>query len=226
MGKDTVVLDYFIVAFIDILGFSSMVRYDCERRNGNKYLDRLKSCFSLIKEKQEYGIDIKQFSDSIIISMSLDKNNFISIIDIAREIQIKLLKNFILTRGGISFGKHYTESDFLFSEGLINSYYLEKESAKNPRILLSQELLDLYENKDYLITAQKIIKEDDNKYFINYLNLIQADECKFILEQLYKSKATDYSVIEKYRWLYEYAKSYFGDKLDMKKSRFSCFDDR
>ena len=38
-------LDYAVVAFVDILGFSDMVRSDCENKNGSlKFFELLKKC--------------------------------------------------------------------------------------------------------------------------------------------------------------------------------------
>lgn len=213
-------LDYFIVSFIDILGFSQMVKNDCENKTENKYFEKLKSSYLLLRDKYKDDVDIKQFSDSIILSLSLSKENFIKAIDISRNIQADLFTKSILTRGGISFGKHYMESDFIFSEGLINSYILEKENAKNPRILISQDLFILYLNTDELLKSEKIIREDDRNYFVNYLNLVSLEECENVFMQIFKYDTNDYSIREKHRWLYEYGKYCFRDKLKIETNRF------
>jgi hypothetical protein len=226
MGKNTMDLEYFIVAFIDILGFSQMVRDDCENKNGKKHFDELRVSYLSIRDKYRDYADIKQFSDSIIVSLPLNMENFNKIIEISRNIQKELFMRRILARGGISFGRHYTESDFIFSEGLINAYILEKDNAKNPRILISKDLFELFLNTEQLLNEGKILKEDDNKYFVHYINLISAKECENIFVDLSKIDKNDYSIREKYRWIYEYAKYYFQDELKIGMSRFiaSIFD--
>ena len=95
-------LDYAVVAFVDILGFSDMVRSDCENKNGSlKFFEILKN------------------------------------IQILSEYQYKLLCNSIICRGAMAYGKHYTESDFMFSQALIEAYQLECMEAKYPRIIIS-----------------------------------------------------------------------------------------
>lgn len=63
-------LDYSIVAFVDILGFSEMVKSDCENKNGSlKFFEILKDIN--IKTKEISGCNITQFSDSVIFSLPL-----------------------------------------------------------------------------------------------------------------------------------------------------------
>jgi len=217
-------LDYYIVLYIDILGFSRMVKNDCENISDNKYFEKLKESFFFIKGKFGTDVEMKQFSDSIIVSIPLKpsrQEEFIKIIDIARNIQIEMFKKEILSRGGMSFGKHFSENDFIFSDALINAYNLEKDHAKNPRIIISQDLLSLFEIENLLVSERKIIKEDDGRYFVNYINLINIDECNKVLNSIFPNGSEyDYSIAEKYRWLYEYASFYFGNDLEIKNDRF------
>jgi hypothetical protein len=215
-------LEYFIVAYIDILGFTNMVRNDCENLSNTKYLELLRECFNSIKNTFKQLAEIIQFSDSIIISLPLEKKNVINIIEITQNIQAEMFKKKILVRGGISFGKHFSESDFLFSDALINAYELEKKQAINPRIVISNDLLDFCDDINLFLQEGKILKEDDDKFFINYLRLITVDECNTTLNLLFSDgNKNSYSIAEKYRWLYEYAVFYFDNQIDVIFSRFT-----
>ncbi|WP_209436738.1 hypothetical protein, partial [Pseudomonas gingeri] len=118
------------VAFIDLLGFGSMVSHDCESpENSQKYIDKLKETHRKTKElKGEIdGLQLTQFSDSIVLALPYDKRSFREFSTLVSNYQFELLKNGILCRGGISYGMHYYEDDFLFSNGLIHAYNIEKD---------------------------------------------------------------------------------------------------
>lgn len=65
MTPEDITLDYSIVAFVDILGFSSMVKSDCESKNGKYYyFETLKNLNE--RTRKITDCNITQFSDSII----------------------------------------------------------------------------------------------------------------------------------------------------------------
>ena len=75
MTPEDITLDYSIVAFVDVLGFSSMVKSDCESKNGKYYyFETLKSLNE--RTRKITDCNITQFSDSIIFSLSLNKENY------------------------------------------------------------------------------------------------------------------------------------------------------
>ncbi len=139
-------LDYAVVAFVDILGFSDMVRSDCENKNGSlKFSEILKNIN--LETKEITGCSITQFSNSVIFSLPLEEENYVKMIQILSEYQYKLLCNSIICRGAMAYGKHYTENDFMFSQALIEAYQLECMEAKYPRIIISPNLKNLFEPK-------------------------------------------------------------------------------
>ena len=113
-----------------------MVRSDCENKNGSlKFFEILKNIN--LETKEITGCSITQFSDSVIFSLPLEEENYVKMIQILSEYQYKLLCNSIICRGAMAYGKHYTESDFMFSQALIEAYQLECMEAKYPRIIIS-----------------------------------------------------------------------------------------
>ena len=159
-------LDYFIVAFVDILGFSNMVRSDCENRNDSiEYFEVLRE---INIETQKIGdCNITQFSDSVIFSLPLSQSNYTKMITILAEYQRKLLYHHIICRGAIAYGKHYKEDDFMFSQALIEAYQLESKDAAYPRIIVSNNLLEYF--KPEIPTPPHLVQEKDGFYFVDYL---------------------------------------------------------
>lgn len=215
-------LEYNIVAYIDILGFTNMVKSDCLEMSKTKHFEKLRESYTFIKEKiKGENVHITQFSDSIVIFSSLNQENSINTINLALNAQSSLFKQHILVRGGISFGKHYSENDFIFSDGLINAYLLETSIAKNPRVVIANDLLELFDLKRKLLESNVIIKEDDGTFFLNYLLSIEKKDFVSTMTEVDGKGEKDYSVLEKMRWVYEYAEYIYSDSTVNIMKRFN-----
>ena len=158
-----------LIAFIDILGFKEIVKQS--EKDSSKieliysvleYLKDWESTekwdlkFVEIEESAQYkGIDnfdlrgktnTTSFSDSIVVSTKIDNNiNEMAstlIVNLA-YIGTVLLEKGILFRGGLTIGNiiHF-DNGTVFGQGLIDAYMLESKSAKYPRIVLSDKLLN------------------------------------------------------------------------------------
>ena len=181
MIPEDITLDYSIVAFVDILGFSSMVKSDCESKNGKYYyFETLKNLNE--RTRKITDCNITQFSDSIIFSLPLNKENYQKLITILAEYQLQLLYNSILCRGAIAYGKHYKENDFMFSQALIEAYQLELNDAIYPRIVVSQNLFDYF--KPDVKSLEHVLKENDGFWFVDYLGIADKDTTQYQLEKL------------------------------------------
>lgn len=167
-------LKSYIVAFIDLLGFSSMLSHDCETANGDqKFLESLYECHieTKILKVNHPSLQLIQFSDSVVFALPFSIDNYIVLIKLIADYQYNLLSKGILCRGGISYGKHFPTEDFLFSHGMIEAYRLESQIAVTPRIIISRELLDLVDPSiDKKVIILPICLENDGLYFINYFN--------------------------------------------------------
>ena len=170
-------LESHFVAFIDILGFSEMVRHDCESSNSPKYLDILHK--SHVQATEILGEDLQtgliQFSDSIVFSRAFDLAALDGFISSVANLQKSMFKNGLLCRGGITFGKHFVKDRFMFSKGMIDAYHLESLKAKFPRVIISENLLELAEPKINL-SSLKLLRADDGLTFVDYLSPDSEDE--------------------------------------------------
>lgn len=217
--KEIEELDYAIVAFIDILGFSEMVQADCENyRTEMKYFTILRQLNDETKKIEE--CEVTQFSDSVIFSLPLNCENYKKMLEAILNYQYKLLLENIICRGAISFGKHYKKNDFMFSQALIEAYRLESREAIYPRVILSNNLVDYFST--YNVDDKKyLIKERDGFSFIDYM--LYADKnCTYEILKKFAEKLPSYSsqVKEKYYWLFRYWEYSFSQKLDFNSNIF------
>lgn len=206
------------VAFIDILGFSEMVRSDCESSNSPKHLELLYD--SHVRASALLGKDLEagliQFSDSIVFSRPFDLPSLDGFISAVATLQRSMLCDGLLCRGGVTFGKHFVKDRFMFSKGLIDAYHLESLQAKYPRIVVSENLLELA-NPTIDIEGLKVMREEDGVAFVDYLSENKAEEKEKLVTVTQKiiadSKNGGASVQEKMRWLARYADHKLGSNL-------------
>jgi hypothetical protein len=199
---------FYFIAFLDILGFSNMVKYDFESSFENKiYLKKLFNIYNYTSKIQEpsLGLNIVQFSDSVVLSVPYSEGLFSQFISIIAKYQHDLFCEGILCRGGIAYGKHFIQESFVFSNGLIDAYRIESEIAKYPRIVVSNDLIELIYKNGKLDKSVPLIKENDGLFFVDFLEgrdlITSSENLKSILNTNISSSA---SIKEKHRWLTEY----------------------
>lgn len=200
--------DLHFVAFLDILGFSNMVKSDFESSPQNKtYLNKLFQIYNYTSkiDKSNLDLNVMQFSDSIVLSVPYSDEFFSPFISVIAKYQYDLFCKGILCRGGIAYGKHFFQEGFLFSNGLIEAYKIESETAKHPRIVVSNDLIQLIYKTGEIDDNVYLIKENDGLFFVDFVGdrdiISSARNLESILN---KNQDSNPSVKEKLRWLTEY----------------------
>ena len=219
-------LKSYIVAFIDLLGFASMVTRDCETPNGEqKFIESLYECHVETKslKKDHPDLQLIQFSDSVVFALPYSIGNYISLVELISNYQYSLLSKGILCRGGMSYGKHFSTEDFLFSNGMIEAYRLESQVANTPRVVVSNELLELVNPE---IKKKKVslplIRERDGLWFINYLSGKASREVWQCISRVVPEKLSESpSIRNKQVWLVDFYNHAFPDDARMAIPNFS-----
>ena len=173
-----------IIAFVDILGFKTLVEESVTNKyEFQKILDSLNIFRELKKEKEnQYYIEdakVTTFSDSLVISYPMEDGNVEALYSILLDLiglQLDLLDDNVIIRGGIAIGNlRHTQSE-IFGPAMNEAYRLESKIAKYPRIVICKETVENYlkkttseeQNKDKL---DKLLKWDnsDGIYYLDYL---------------------------------------------------------
>lgn len=240
-----------LIAFIDILGFKEIVKQS--EKDPSKIeliysvLEYLKDWektekwdlkFVEIEESAQYkgvnNFDLRgktnttSFSDSIVVSVKVDNNvNEMAstlIVNLA-YIGTVLLEKGILFRGGLTIGNIiHIDNGTVFGQGLIDAFLLETRSAKYPRIVLSDKLLNelnypLETKRNRYPYHQYLDRYDDGCVGFHQLIYYQVIESwtemtpELLTESLNKVRRVIISgldssfekpeVFEKYKWLKE-----------------------
>lgn len=231
-----------IVAFVDILGFKEHVKHTMVDKDKEEDIYKALKSLSEFKEDNEnvktYGMkslgrEITVFSDSIVISYNLNIKSalFYILIDLI-HLQMDLLRYNIILRGGIAYGLIYHNGNIVYGPAMIEAYELESKEAVYPRIIISTNTIaevckvpgscshEIGEELNYIL---KLLKKDDNYYFLNYISQFEEldypeDEYYYWLKNIRKiiidglKENKDTKVIKKYRWFLNYFNNFISDK--------------
>jgi hypothetical protein len=216
-------LTYHFVAFLDILGFSDMVEQDCSGPSADAvYLPKLlgvhKTAFAYARKF--VGAKVTQFSDSIILALPYSPAEFAGVLDHVAVLQQTLLQDGILSRGGLSYGKHYSDEEFIFSDALIRAYKIERDRAIFPRVVVDDDLLDLL-GPLASNPPLSLIREADGACFVDYLRKMMPDVARTAVSDATANwQKTPVRVREKMRWLRDYAAYTFPSDDEFQGERF------
>ena len=139
------------VAFIDILGFSDIVK---RSETDSKLFDALVKTLSDIQahelipgaDAEDVQFQFQTFSDSIVLSSTRTMNGLGYMLSSIQRLAINLLQEQHLIRGGIARGKLYHEKGVMFGPAFMEAYRIERTFAKYPRIILNKETYEDYKN--------------------------------------------------------------------------------
>ena len=201
--------NYGVVAFIDVLGFASFVEQDASSLTP-QHLDNFLACLQAVRASTPVEhLDVRAFSDSIIISTGLSSVEVTELLVAAVALQRIFIQRGVLVRGAVAFGKHYLDKDLIYSEALVRAYRRERDMARFPRILIDRDLLDWYINDAGTtneLARQAIplmLRDRDNQVFLHYLNNNSVAAHRDLLLS-YKLDGVTASVLEKLQWMAEY----------------------
>lgn len=245
--KDTKVKESFICYF-DLLGYKEYLRIKGEEQ----YLKLVNVIVeSIIKSIQDINyrlstfmetyhlskkafINYRIFSDNVIMAVEMVGNDYFNvkilqtIVSHVAELQTHLLLRYEATiRGAIIKGNVYFDKNFVFGEGLIQSYIYENDLAIYPRMLIDNECNKLLSKEmrlkrqfvEYMDawidvtsdTYEYVLQDGDGFYFVNYLfNEKSREEIaknikghKRAISKLLES-AENLRIYQKYSWCCSY----------------------
>lgn len=129
------------VAFIDMLGFSDLVRGSiksaAEQATIVEAIERLKDTAC---SNPATGLIVTYFSDCLVISSSRTPAGLIGMLQSIKTIAENLLVVDVLLRGGLTVGSIHHDAQFMFGPGMLEAYDMECCKAKHPTILVSPQV--------------------------------------------------------------------------------------
>lgn len=133
-----------IILFLDISEFKNLV----EKSDPNEIKEILELIYKFLEKPNLPNYKISHFSDSIILSFELPKDeNIAGFLSILKSLIIALLqtKN-ILVRGGMCKGNIYHTDKMVFGPGVNKAYKMGSQINISPRIVVDKDIVDIFHN--------------------------------------------------------------------------------
>lgn len=175
------------VTFLDILGFSALVRRIREEpelfflirealSGISQYSARLVNSQPIMPTGERiHLVRAKHFSDSIILSAPAEPLGCLLVIEGTAELVTTLLRLGVLVRGGIAHGQLFHDESVVFGEGLIAAYRLESEFADFPRVLIERDVAETMSRLDIDFggigpISELSMQEQDSQLALDFLH--------------------------------------------------------
>lgn len=221
-------------AYIDILGFSEkIIKNDLSFFNSylktlNEELTHIEAMHDLSGKEGFKSFELKIFTDNFVFGHpwydEFGESELGNIFEVLSHIQYTFIKSKIFVRGAISVSGLYMDENIVLGPALIESYKLETEKAIYPRIILSNEVVDIvkkhidyYSDKEFSPQNKEYLIDIDGFHFINYLFILfyefeyptdyifkEITEHKNVVEECLAMHIDNYKLFDKYSWVAKY----------------------
>ena len=222
-----------MVAFVDILGFDSIVRNIQSEDDFNKISKLLYNLRETAKHFDAedtlfHNLNVTAISDSIILTMPVQDpiSSPTTLAYLLHFIQYMLLESYgKLIRGYMTRGPVYHKEAIIFGKGYSEAVGKEKEIGHAPRIVVDPSLVK--EAKTAILNAKKtfydhilnFVMEDscDGCYFFDYLKPVgiqatiekeqlvsQREKIKIFIQNQLIAYRDNEKILRKYNWLNNY----------------------
>jgi hypothetical protein len=178
-----------VVAFLDILGFSSAIAEARDQSSEDQLLGKLQDA---IREARPYLSDRLNGLDNIkgVWESRFFTDNLVLGIPVFEDAEMELGSSFLMAglyqfvlaqhgffvRGAISVGPLFIDENVVFGSGLLEAHEIGVTSARDPRIVLApsalkrvQRHLCYYGRLDESPQDYYLLEDVDNQVFVNYL---------------------------------------------------------
>jgi hypothetical protein len=148
------------VAFVDILGFSNIVRESvASPEQAKKLIERLRNIRNISKELiadkvvEHDDFMAQSFSDCIVLSENATPTGLFHLLFGVTGLCSRLLIDGMFTRGGIAKGKLHHSDEIVFGPAMLEAYRLESSLARHPRVLVDKATHLAYQAPEFAAIA-------------------------------------------------------------------------
>lgn len=222
------------VAFIDILGFSSIIS---KTRADTGLISVVYEALTSItrraaaSQSSVLGIQATSFSDNVVISLPVSGPGLFHLFGMINNFSQELLSLGMLFRGAIAKGFALHTEEVIFGPALVDAYNLETKVSLHPRVMLSDPVMEdarihVGKSRGQKDLLRRLVREE--LYDVPYLSLFadwhEDDEAwkpesiaklnvlSTIIERGLKENAKNPGVAEKYRWMARQLDAFVAEK--------------
>lgn len=185
-----------VLVFMDILGYSEMIRQSDKTGTQQDLLQRIYRALSINRtlfdqyrsERSERDFfALKAFTDNIVIGWPVHFDAEPELGNAFSELslfQLQMTLEGFFVRGALSVGDAYVDEIAVFGNALTEAIHGESMLARDPRIILTSSAvktvkkhLTYYSKPSYAPHIHDVLQDSDGQWFLNYL------DCVLIAEQ-------------------------------------------
>lgn len=203
------------VAFIDVLGFRNLVMNDDEKLK--KYFETIKKVFNIFSDQKA---EIKKwvFSDSVILVIEGNVDNFKTILRAIKNLQAWLAIENIwmrgaLTRGDVCFDDNLGEGKIIYGKGFVRAFDLEKK-AIYPRVIIDPGLMNMVsENKDEFLKKYSSFYKYSRMQVLEHEDIKNDSEKDYVYARFNQVKTSEKSELDEDIYFVNFSSTIINDAL-------------
>ena len=157
------------VALLDVLAYKEHLVND--RREGSfTFRDDLSAALTVFDTVNESVFGVQAISDTIVLTCS-SHDQFTEFLGLLREVFVAFMRQGLLVRGGVAYGKHFQSNRLTYSHAIARAYDLESSRAVYPRIVVDENIIQMYEGGTGLtpIRGAGLLCNENGVFFIDVL---------------------------------------------------------
>ncbi|MGO7175361.1 hypothetical protein ACCT06_15940 [Rhizobium ruizarguesonis] len=220
-----------VVAFVDILGFSALVR---EADRDPELRRRIAQALRQVSALQgpiegDTSFRAQNFSDCLILTADKTASGLWRLLFAIGELTWYLLDIGVLLRGGVTIGQAHHDEEIVYGVGVLRAYELESKIADFPRVILDQSVVrvcDEFASVDEIAEVyrnSRIARSIDGHYYLDFLLevslfnradpydqavrshhlFVDGTKIRDQLQQMLDKSASNPKVNRKIRWIVE-----------------------
>ena len=213
----------YVVCYVDFLGSKRNIDKTGEKSFFENIHDAFSFALNVESKLKIFGdLQFKVFSDNILIahevSNSSDKGDiyqaYKNITLFLKSFAPRFIQQGVLFRGGITYGKLAINDVMVWGGALVNAVKIEENIAIYPRIVVSQELLNvfaLYGLDEYDFEEKfSCLRDNDGCVFVDYVHYSEPPIAEITISEGYCAvieKIQDEDspkILQKYNWHKKY----------------------
>ncbi len=222
-----------IVLFVDILGFSELVAR-ASLPDGGEFAKKIQRSLNVTENMKLYNSDKHQskrmklteevlrsinvvvFSDSIVVTIETEKEQFESLMKLICSRYLLMLSMGVLIRGGVTIGKISKDKNTPWGPAFNEAYKTEISLAQFPRVVFAKKLVKHMRTNGWLPEFEQLCSRDDDGVYSltpikwatekgiadeNVLTPSMALNIKSFLDTEYERIVDNPAVFKKIKWI-------------------------
>jgi hypothetical protein len=174
-------------ALLDVLAYRHHLEWD--RNSGNlAFQEQLSTALSVFDEVNDAVYRVQAISDTIILTC-LDHAHFPEFLEILRTVFVAFLEQRLFVRGGIAYSRHFQSGRLTYSHAIARAYELETTLAVYPRIVLDDNIIEMYKVGSNLPTIENrgLLCAENGVYFLNILTQENWEQVYDYAKRMYEA---------------------------------------